>query len=155
MSTALTDEELARRAAALAERLDVAPPTSWRPDDPVKGHPQMIMGVLERVEDAQTSYGPAKIAILRTPEGEDWACWILHSVLKGEFAKLRPRIGELVAIKYEGKVEPRGGGAPYEMYRVVVDREDVGADWDGLDRDEQSPEQPPAAEIAAVCAVWR
>jgi hypothetical protein len=65
--------------------------------------------------------------------------WLLHSVLKGEFSKLRPRIGELVAIKHEGKVEPRGGGAPYEMYRVVVDRPDVGADWDGLDRDEQPP----------------
>ncbi len=69
---------------------------------------------------------------------------------QGGVLEVAPRIGELVANKYEGKVEPRGGGAPYEMYRVVVDREDVGADWDGLDRDEQPPEQPPAAEIAAV-----
>jgi hypothetical protein len=61
-------------------------------------------------------------------------------VLKGEFAKLRPRIGELVAVKYEGMVEPRGGGAPYAAYRVVVDRPGAVADWgDGVDAPPATP----------------
>lgn len=130
-TTTLMDGEFARRAAVLAERANTEHPTSWRPNAG-KGHPQLLVGVLVRVDDAHTSYGPARIVVLRDPEGVEWGVWLLHAVLKDEFAQLRPCAGELVAVKYVGRVEGRDGRAGYESYRVAVDRDTGSIDWGEL-----------------------
>jgi hypothetical protein len=150
MSAALHEDDFAARAAALGERANAAHPTTWRPNDPDKGHPQLLVGELVRVDEGHTSYGPAKIVVLRTPAGDEFGVWLLHAVLKGEFLRLRPRTGELVAIRYLGTVPPRDGRAGYESYRVVVDRADDAADWDSLEGDvEPAPTSAPATAAPA------
>ena len=88
MSAALPEDDFARRAAALRDRVAAAPPQSWRPDE---GHPNPIVGELVRIDDASTAYQPrVKIAVLDTPEGE-WGIWLLHDVLRDEFQRQRPQ----------------------------------------------------------------
>src|SRR5437899_1437816 len=103
MGAALHDD-FASRAAALQESVSAARPTSWRPDDADQHHPNPLVGVLVRVDDGHTPYGPAKIVVLRTPAGDEYGVWLLHAVLKGEFARLRPQAGELVAVRYLGTI---------------------------------------------------
>jgi hypothetical protein len=152
MGAALREDDFAQRAAALGERATAAHPTTWRPNDPDKQHPQLLVGELVRVDEGHTSYGPAKIVVLRAPDGVEWGVWLLHAVLKGEFMRLRPRAGELVAIRYLGTVAPRDGRAGYEAYRVVVDRADGAADWDSLEGEPEDSAPPLSQAPAPRCS---
>jgi hypothetical protein len=116
-----------QRAAALVDRAERPAPASWRPDDASKGHAGKLVGELVRYEQNHTSYGPCRIAVLRDPVGVEWSVLLLHTVLRNEFEKLRPKRGELVYVGYLGRKRPAGGGAEYEAYKVVVDRD--GVDW--------------------------
>jgi len=65
--------------------------------------------------------------------------WLWTSVLRAEFERLSPQAGELVAIRYEGRVEARDGRPAYEKHRVIVDRDGAGPlDW-GAPADEPTP----------------
>jgi len=150
MSTMLTDEDFARRAAVLAERASAEHAESWRPNVPAKGHPQLLVGVLVRLDRARTSYGPATIVVLRAPDGKEWAIWLLHAVLRDEFERLRPCAGELVAVAYGGMIEARGDKAAYESYRVAVDRDAGAVDWGAIETGPEATTAPPEA-TAAVC----
>jgi hypothetical protein len=148
--SALPADELAARAQALAERVDADPPTTWRPNDPDKAHPRLLVGEFVRLAEGHTSYGPARIVVLRDGEGRDWSIWLLHAVLKQEFAKLRPRPGELVAVKWNGHVEPRDGRAGYESYTVAVDRDAGAVDW-GFAGEVEPAATPAGATVCEQC----
>ena len=137
------DVEFARRAQALGERLNADPPTSWRPDKPELEHPRVLVGVLV----GQESSGPVgydgrstTIAVIRTPEQGDWAVWLWTSVLREEFETLSPQPGELVAIRYEGRVEARDGRPAYEKHSVIVDRDGVAVEWGAPGGETASPD---------------
>jgi hypothetical protein len=142
MTNMLGSETLARRAVALAERAAGPRPESWRPDKPELAHPNPLAGVLLRVVDGpDRGYGPTKIAELRDVDGRDWAVWLLGQILRQEFLERgsAPAPGELVAVRYEGRIQPEGNGAPYNGYRVVVDREAGEQPADDADRPPRSP----------------
>jgi hypothetical protein len=115
--------ELSRRASALVERTVSERPTSWRPDQPELEHPNPLVGLLARVDTGHTSFGARTIAVVRDPAGREWGVWLLHKVLADEFAEQAPKIGELLAIRYLGRVQPDGDRPAYVRYRVVVDRD--------------------------------
>jgi hypothetical protein len=124
----------ADRIARLRERAEREFPDSWVPEQPG----EEIAGELVRYERGTTSYGEQVIAVLRTPDGSERSVWLLHAVLRGEFAKLRPRPGELLLVRYEGKRQPAGGGSAYVSYRVEVDRDDGAPDWDEIGAEAQT-----------------
>jgi hypothetical protein len=140
--------EFAQRAAVLRERATTAPPTSWRPDKRELGHPDPLVGELMRVETGHTSYGPKTIAVVRDVEGREWSVWLLATVLADEFRRQAPQIGELLAVRYEGRVRPQAGGTAYAKYRLVVDRGDAGIDWGAPDDHPGAPASVPAASDA-------
>lgn len=149
MSAAHPAEGLALRAAELAERAAAPRAESWRPDKPELGHPNPIVGVLLRVVDGpDRGYGPTKIAELRDVEGRGWAVWLLGRVLQQEFLEREsaPAPGELVAVRYEGRVQPEGDGAPYNAFRVVVDRQTGEQTAERADRPAESDADAPRAE---------
>jgi hypothetical protein len=148
------DEGLAARASALAEQLDGPQPVSWRPDVPTEAHPPVLVGTLLRVEQGHTSWGPKRIAVIRDLAGEVWSVWLLHKVLVDEFARQAPRIGELLAVKYLGKVIPERG-SPYEKYRLAIDRDGNEVQWQPAAEQQQPdpPAPPPASGACSACGL--
>jgi hypothetical protein len=148
----VTAEDLARRAAALADRASGERPTSWRPDKLELEHPNPLVGVLLGVVDGpDRGYGPTRIAELRDVEGREWALWLLGHVLRQEFLELAsaPQPGELVAVRYGGRRKRAsarvGEPAEYESYRVVVDRDGANDGEQAAERAERPSERPAEA----------
>ena len=112
--------DFAARAEAL---LDAPEPTTWLPRDAEKAHPALLVGELVALENSHTARGPCQIAIVKDAEGGLWNVWLIHAVLKSEFAAQKPRYGEMIAIRWEGRVQGGQGENGYEKYRLVVDRQ--------------------------------
>src|SRR5438045_2019058 len=113
MASQVSQSDLERRAAELAQRSAAAPAESWRPDKPEEGHPNPIIGVLLRVKaGGDRGYGPTTIAQLRAVDDTVWDVWLLGSLLEHEFdqhAEGTVRPGDMVAITYEGKRAKESG----------------------------------------------
>ena len=85
---------------------------------------EKIVGELTAV-DERLGYNdePYPIITLRQGDGSERAVHAFHSVLRNELAKLNPRLGETIAIKYLGEVAKEGGHGRYHHYKVAIDRE--------------------------------
>jgi hypothetical protein len=118
---------VSERAEHLARLAEQELPEAWKPSEAG----DTIVGEFIRLEQGMTVRGPAWIVVLKTEDGRERCVWLLHTVLRKEVARQRPEPGELVLIKYEGKKESSAGQA-YEGYRVLVDRDEVVADWDAV-----------------------
>jgi hypothetical protein len=119
----LNEAELARRSAALRERLDAPPATSWKPTKPELGHPRELVGVFVRTElGADRGYGESTAAVLRTLEGAEWKVWLSQTALRDQFERLGATVGDLVAVRYEGLEPAREGRSEYQRYTVAIDK---------------------------------
>jgi hypothetical protein len=96
------DDELVRRAGALARRARRDP----------------LVDELLRAEGAHCE--PKTIAVVR--DLDEWTVSLLGLVLADEFRREAPRVGELVAVRYDGRAWPQTVGTPYAKYRLLVDR---------------------------------
>lgn len=79
--------------------------------------------------------------------------------MRREFERAKPAIGETLLVRYEGSVQPEGGGNAYQTYSLVLDREATPASWDAIaerygDRleDELAPRDVTIPDPPAVCA---
>jgi hypothetical protein len=111
------------RAARLASEVARDFPESWRPQPG-----DVLVGEYVRRDTGTSSYdgSTVPILVLRDEAGKEWGAWVFHTVLRQQLAAKRPRVGELVAIRYEGKRQG-AGGSTYHCYRVAVERE--GGEW--------------------------
>lgn len=125
--------ELQQRVAALRERASTSFPEAWIASD----QECEFVGYFRRLEGpAQTKNGPVYVAIFAEAQtGVERSVWLVHTALRNELARQKPRHDELVLIRYEGIVEPHAGGRAYAGYRVVVDREATPGDWAALGQD--------------------
>jgi hypothetical protein len=122
LSQAELESQIEQRAAALRARLDAPPAESWRPEKPELGHARELVGVFQRYEEGQDrGFGKGQCAVLRESSGQDWRVW-LRAASKGQFERQLVAAGDLVAIRYEGYVEPRAEKPGYHAFRVEVDR---------------------------------
>jgi hypothetical protein len=133
------DPQVTARVERLRERASREFPKAWVPEQPG----EELAGELDRYESGTTAYGEQTIAVLRTLDGAERAVWLIHAVLRDEFAKLQPRPGELVLIRYLGKREPAGGGSAYVSYRLEVDRPDAVPDWAAVGGEPAQISDPP------------
>lgn len=110
--------------SSLVDRLDSFA-EAWRPEPGDK-----LVGRVVEISERQSEYddGPYPIVTVETDEGEQFAFHGFHTVAKSELAKQRPRVDERIGIAYHGKHADRG----YERYRVIVERENSGPDWDTI-----------------------
>jgi hypothetical protein len=115
-------------------------PPSWKP---VPG--EVLVGVVEGYDRYQGQYGEYRVCLLReATENSLLTVYLSSTVLWNEFAKIRPKIGETIGIKYLGKSE---GNNPYHRYKVVVDREvDVNAFFGAASASAPEPTTPEASE---------
>lgn len=99
-------------------------PESWipKPGD-------MLVGKLARYSSGHTSYGEQLIAVIEDDETQTpRSVWLMHTVLHGEFKKLRPKPGERVGIK---RLQDSEKG--YARYVVRVDREEPVPDFQAFE----------------------
>jgi hypothetical protein len=88
---------------ARLERWEDFPP-AWKP---IPG--EILVGTVEGYDTWEGKYGTVKVTILRDETaGGLVSVYLSLTVLLGEFTKLRPRIGEMIGIRYLGKDEDRG-----------------------------------------------
>lgn len=139
----------------LRERAEQTTPPAWMPGEPG----DELFGTLVDVKaSVPTRFGPAPVVTIQQPSGEPVSVWLLHSVLRREFERARPAIGENLLIRYLGTVQPDGGGSAYESYSLTLDREGQPAQWTEIQRiydpgasDDPAgpaPDLPPAAAPA-------
>ena len=93
-------------------------PPAWRPEPG-----DVLVGKILRYDQGHTDYGPVRTVIVETDAGDRLSVWLSSTVLLNEFARLKPKVGERIGIKYLGMHAERG----YHRWRLVVDREEDGA----------------------------
>ena len=132
-----------------ADTIDQEFPAAWRPDQKDSGDPNPIIGEFVEMQTANTDYGATYVMVLRLEDGSEKAVWLLHTVLKNELARVKPKPGETVGIKYLGKQKTAEGSKfdSYIGYRVKVDRPQGEAfDWAKLGAEPETEEfqtEPP------------
>lgn len=112
----------AQPADPMNEALDREAPEAWMP----KKAGDQIVGVLARVENRTTKFGPSSAMILVDEDGREWAVWLFYESLKTGLDRLRPAAGEKVGVRYLGQRDAKnptpGRAAKYHDFKVVVDR---------------------------------
>jgi len=101
-------------------------PTGWRPEIG-----DALVGTVTEISTRESEFGgDYPLVVVATEDGDEIAIHGFHAVLKNELARLRPREGDKLGIKYHGR-DVKGG---YERYRVIIDRADgwSAPDWDRM-----------------------
>lgn len=88
-------------------------PPAWRPEPG-----DVLVGKVLHYDVGHTAYGPVRTCVVERDDGERVALWLSATVLLAEFAKLKPRVGERIGLKYLGIHPDRG----YHRWKLVVDR---------------------------------
>jgi hypothetical protein len=97
----------------LEELEDWAPAWKPKPGD-------TLVGTLLRYDTGHTPFGPVRTATIRKADGERVSVWLSNTVLLNEFARLKPKPGERIGLKYLGTHRERR----YHRFRLLVDRPD-------------------------------
>ena len=144
MSTMTEGDARARawdeRRERMREQADRGFPESWQPEEAG----EELLGVVVDVKPAvPTAYGAKPIVVIQTPEGQEWSVWLFSTVLRREFERENVAIGEIVLIRYRGKVEREGPDPAYHDFRLVVDRERRSSqvDWRKIAQDQEDDVQ--------------
>jgi hypothetical protein len=100
---------------------DLEFPEAWRPKQG-----DFLIGKVVSLDERDGEYGSYPIVTVQRPDGERLAFHAFHTVARGELARLRPKTGDEIGIKYHGKDAERG----YERYTMRIDRPGAEPDWD-------------------------
>jgi hypothetical protein len=100
-----------------------------------------IAGVVTalQVADLGGEYGPTRVLVLDTGT-QKRAVWLFHEALSSRLAQLKPKIGDVIAIRYEG-LRSAASGRSYHGYRVAADRDEPGFEWETRREQEAPPRQ--------------
>jgi hypothetical protein len=99
---------------------------AWRPNPGDK-----LVGEVVELSQREGLYGVYPIITVREDDGTERAVHAFHAVAAAELAKVRPQVGERIAIKYVGQEPTADGrsGSFYHRYRVAVDRPAAPFNW--------------------------
>ena len=105
-------------------------------------------GTIEGFDTGPSAFGKdVLIATIRIEQdgtgeyktGDVVSLWVSSTVLVSQFARLRPKVGELVKVIYGGK--RAGTTSEYKNYRVTApDRPPFEPDWDSMGDDLEEDE---------------
>ena len=107
---------MARDLRKELEMIGDEPSNTWHPEVG-----DVIVGRLVTYDQGSTKFGECRIAVLQE-EPADGLCevWLGHAVLKNEFERQQPRVGERVGIK---RLADSDKG--YKRYKLLIDREEL------------------------------
>lgn len=126
-------------AADLAEQLDADYAEGWKP-----GTGDKLVGIVVDVSEREGNFGSYPIVTVRTAAGEELAVHAFHEVLANELARIAPKPGDEIGLKYLGKHPERG----YHRYRVRRSGATAEVSWAKYAGDGDSTDD--AAELAGV-----
>jgi hypothetical protein len=132
------------------ERDAAEPPTAWKPEPG-----DLLLGSILDIDARTTAHSKRPndcpvITILNEDDEVVYDWWAYHDVAKKELAKLRPKVGERIAVRYMGR-HPNG----YFMYKIRIDRQDRGTfDWSRVEPDPDGlpPEAAPNGNVLQLQA---
>jgi hypothetical protein len=136
-----------RYAQAKAE-LDREFPESWVAQEPG----ELIVGEYLGSDVGTTARGPAPLITLRLESGEERTVWCFHRVLENKLGRLKPRVGDTIAIRYLGEKKSAKGDVTYKDYDVSSDRGRDKIDWVSSFKDEDDAPDDGLAEGSDVPA---
>jgi hypothetical protein len=90
----------------------------------------VIAGTVARLDVGDTAYGEAKIVVLDPGDGNLRSVWLIHDALRSQMERIRPKPGDVIAVRYNGKVESQASGRQYHSYTVSTDQDKPGFTWD-------------------------
>jgi hypothetical protein len=108
---------------SLADRLD-RPSEAWRPADPKEfpGHPNPLIGTIVEIEEVEGDYGLYPLIHLRDDAGNEWRWSVFGGVAQGRIAKLEPKVGDKLGVKYLGDKPSRNfEGKKYRDWKIVLE----------------------------------
>jgi hypothetical protein len=121
----------------LHDALDAEYASAWRPNPGDK-----LIGTVTELSEREGSYGCYPIVTVATESGERLAVHAFHEVLANELARVAPKVGDIIGVKYAGKDPDKG----YHRYRVRREGGDGGFSW-GKYGDSGEPE--PGSDVPA------
>ena len=96
------------------EMIGDEPSRTWHPEVG-----DVIVGRLVTYDQGSTKFGECRIAVLQEePTDELCEVWLGHAVLKNEFERQQPTVGERVGIR---RLADSDKG--YKRYKLLIDRE--------------------------------
>ena len=99
-------------------------PAAWQPEPG-----DILVGKVLRYSVGEGSFGPVHTCLIEEENtGKRWSLWLSSTVLLRLFQRERPRPGERIGLRYEGK-DPEEG---YHRYLLLVDREETVPDFHAL-----------------------
>lgn len=136
-------EESSSAYDELDSQLDKDYPTSVVLDDE---NPKFI-GKFQRVDWGPSDYGQVPIAVFEGRDGKEYGLWMFHAVLRNQFAQRKPRVGDIVGVRFLGK-KTGASGRQYSNYKVAVhgEQDAVDFDWSVLADAEANQDLAPASE---------
>jgi hypothetical protein len=124
--------------SSLHDRLDTDYAPAWRPNPGDK-----VIGTVTALDVRDGTYGSYPIVTIDTGDGE-LALHCFHEVLANELAKIAPKIGDRVGVKYAGKRPERG----YHIYRVQRDGDDTEFAWNRFGGEDTAPSSDPDGRVS-------
>lgn len=111
----MTDDTLDK----VKELLDQGQPESW-----IFSENPEIVGYVLRTSTGYTEQGPCPILIVQDETGRPWSVWLFHTALRNRISDLisnnQLHVGDAIAIRHKGEVQPKSGGRAYQGYDVVT-----------------------------------
>ncbi len=108
------------------DRLDHSP-EPWKPEPGDK-----IVGKVVSVTTLESKFGGSyPLVELVTDDDVEFAFHAFHTVAKSELARLKPKPGDTLGVKYLG----RDDKVDYERYRILIERAEPSSesvDWDAV-----------------------
>jgi hypothetical protein len=72
---------------------------------------------------------PYPIVTIRAENGDELAVHAFHTVLANELARIRPKVGDELGIRYGGRVRGENSRSSYHSYRVRSRGSGQGVNW--------------------------
>lgn len=92
---------------------------------------ETVEGMFVGFSEAPTKFGDAVVVEIRLPSGEHRALWLNTTVLRSQFARLRPEVGERIGVEYLGLREG-AKGSYHDFWLSAPDRKPYAPNWDAI-----------------------
>lgn len=113
--------------------MDQAEAKGWRPEEG-----DTIVGLLTAVQSGWSDYKNGTYPILvvadEAQDGTLVAVHAFHAVLFNRLMELKPRVGERIGIKYQGKTRNKADTQDVSLYTVRVEGRNVETSWSSFDQ---------------------